>query len=151
MGTADVKLPSSLKGCRGAVVDTMVLIYLFENHPRLGPVCEWLMERAEAGDYTGVITPVTVAEILVKPLRTGRGDLADRYRLAIGSIPNIQPCEFTWKTGSMAGALRAKYGLPLPDMFQAACAMEQGGVLITNDSALKKVSDIHVILLEALT
>ncbi|MBI3986792.1 MAG: PIN domain-containing protein [Lentisphaerae bacterium] len=146
-----MKLPPSLKGCRGAVVDTMVLIYLFENHPRWSPVCEWLMERAEASDYTGVITPVTAAEILVKPIRAGRSDLADRYRLAIGSIPNIHPCEFTWKTGGMAGALRAKYGLPLPDMFQAACAMEHGGVLITNDSALKKLSDIQVVLLEALT
>ena len=38
----------------------------------------------------------------------------------------------------------------LPDLFQAACAMEHGGVLITNDTALKRIDEIKVILLSDL-
>jgi predicted nucleic acid-binding protein len=65
-------------------------------------------------------------------------------------LPNIKLCDVSWKTGILAGALRAKYRMPLPDMFQAACAIEHGGVLITNDKVLKKVSEIDVVLLSCL-
>jgi predicted nucleic acid-binding protein len=50
-----------------------------------------------------------------------------------------------------AGALRAKYGLPLPDVLRAACAMEHGGVRLTNDKALRSIGEIRIILLDELT
>ncbi len=128
----------------------MVLIYLFEDDVKYGAICEGLLQRAETGDYFALLTPITMAEIVVKPLRAGRTDLADRYQTAVRSAPNVRLCDVSWKTGVMAGALRAKYGLPLPDMFQAACAMEHGGVLITNDTALKQIKDIEIILLSDL-
>lgn len=148
MGRAVVRLPPGLMGCRGAVLDTMVWIYLFEDHPRFGSLCEGLLKRAAAGDFAGIVTPVTLAEIIVKPLRAGRMDLADTYRAVLRNCPNVTICGLSGETGAMAGALRAKYGLPLPDMLQCACAMEQGGMLITNDTALRKVRDIRVILMD---
>ncbi len=146
-----MRLPAALRGIRGAVLDTMVLIYLLEDHPKFGALCEWLLQRAEAGDYSAVVTPVTMAELLVKPLQAGRSDLSDRYQAAIRNAPNVRLCDVTWRTGAMAGALRAKYGLALPDMFQAASAMEHGGVLVTNDRTLRKVGEIRVVLLEDLS
>ena len=143
-----MKFPSKLKGCSGAVLDTMVLVYLFENHGGYGAVCEKLLQHAEDGDFTGVITPVTLAELLVRPLQAGRGDLADRYQSAIRHAANIRLCDFSWQTGRMAGALRAKYGLPLPDMFQVACALEHGRVLVTNDMAMRKIEDVDVVFLD---
>lgn len=145
-----MKLPAKLKGCRGVVLDTMVWIYLLEDHPDYGAVSEWLLLRAEAGDFAGLVTPISMAEIMVKPLGNRRPDLADRYRLALRNAANITMCDFTWQTGTLAGALRAKHGLPLPDMFQVACAMEHGGVLVTNDAALRKIDDIHVVFLSDL-
>ncbi|MEI7901676.1 MAG: PIN domain-containing protein [bacterium] len=142
-----MKTPAALRGVRCAVFDTMVLIYLLEDHPGLAPTCEGLFQRAEAGEFAGVITPVTMAEIIVKPLRAGHPDLADRYQTVLRNLPNISLCGFSWQTGVMAGALRAKYGLPLPDLFQVACAMENGGALITNDKALKRIDEIRIVLL----
>jgi predicted nucleic acid-binding protein len=143
-------IPRALKGVRGAVFDTMVLFYLLEDHPTYAPVCEALFRFAEDGGLSGVITPITLAEIVVKPLCAGRPELADRYQNAIKNLPNIALGELSWKTGVMAGALRAKYGLALPDLFQAACAMEHGGVLITNDKALTRIEEIRVVLLNDL-
>ncbi|MDD4018385.1 MAG: PIN domain-containing protein [Kiritimatiellae bacterium] len=143
-------VPKALKGVRDAVFDTMVLIYLLEDHPTYAPVCESLFGLAEAGSLSGVITPITLAEVIVKPLKAGQPELADRYQNAIRNLPNITLGELSWKTGIMAGALRAKYGLALPDLFQAACAIERGGVLITNDKALKRVEEIRVVLLNDL-
>lgn len=145
-----MKIPALLKGVRGVVFDTMVLIYLLEDHPVYAPVCEKLLEWTEAGAFTGAVSPVTMAEIIVKPLRAGRTDLADRYQTALRNLPHVTLCPFSWQTGVMAGALRAKYQLALPDLFQVACAMENGGVLITNDKALKRISDIRVVLLNDL-
>ena len=145
-----VKTSASLKGVRGVVFDTMVLIYLLEDHPVYAAVCEKLFAWAEAGAFTGAVSPVTMAELVVKPLRAGRADLADRYQAALRNLPNVTLCGISWQTGVMAGALRAKYGLALPDLIQVACAMENGGTLVTNDKVLKRVSEVHVVLLDEL-
>jgi hypothetical protein len=69
------------------------------------------------------VTPVTAAELMVKPLQNKRCDPADRYRLALRSMQNVVPVALSFETGLLAGSLRAKYGLPLPDMIQVACAI----------------------------
>jgi len=145
-----VRLPPALGEAGLAVLDTMLLIYVFEDHPTYGGLCEWLLERAGAGDLRGLITPITMAEVLVKPLQAGRPDLADRYRDALRNLPGVTVCSLTSEAGAMAGALRAKYRLPLPDMLQVACAMEHRGALITNDKALRALTELPVILLDEL-
>jgi len=145
-----VKLPLPFHGSHGVVLDTMLFIYVLEDQPRFGALCERLLQRAADGDYTGLITPITMAEVLVRPLQAGRADLADRYRSALQNLAGVALCDLTWQAGTMAGALRAKYGLPLPDMLQAACAMEHGGVLLTNDKALRKIGEVRVVLLDEL-
>lgn len=103
------------------------------------------------GVFTGVITPVTAAELLVKPLQSKRTALADHYRAALHSLPNIRLVDISPEAGVMAGALRAKYNLPLPDMIQAATAIEiNSTALISNDKALQRVKEVNVILLDSL-
>ncbi len=142
-----MKIPPSISGVQGVVLDTMVLIYLLEDHPVYADRCEQLLRWASESKFLGIISPITMAELLVKPLEAGREDLADQYKNALRNLPNIDLCDCSWKTGVMAGALRAKYKMPLPDMFQVAVALEHGGVLVTNDKALKKISEITVLLL----
>jgi predicted nucleic acid-binding protein len=151
MGAAPVSSWTELKGRRGVVLDTMLWIYLFEDHAKYSAACSRLVQEAEAGTFSGVITPVTAAEILVKPLQQRRSDIAERYRMALGNLVNIGLCPFDAEVGFMAGALRAKYGLPLPDVMQAAAAMRNTpSALITNDKALKKIVEVKVILLDQL-
>ena len=147
MEYAIVKVPSSISGIHGVVLDTMVLIYLLEDHPVYADRCEQLLRWASESKFSGVISPITMAELLVKPLEAGRKDLADKYKNTLRNLPNIDLCECSWKTGVMAGALRAKYKMALPDMVQVALAMEHGEVLVTNDKALKKISEVTVVLL----
>jgi predicted nucleic acid-binding protein len=46
----------------------------------------------------------------------------------------------------MAGSLRAKYALPLPDMLQVAIALREAQpTLITHDKALKRVKEAKVL------
>jgi len=146
-----MKLPSILHGGHDVILDTMIFIYLFEDDQKYGRSCEWLLQQAAEGIFTGVITPVTAAELLVKPLQSKQTALADHYRDALRSLPNIRLVNISPEAGFMAGALRAKYNLPLPDMIQAATAMEiNSTALISNDKALQRVKEVNVILLDSL-
>ena len=144
-----MRLPSGLAGRRGVVLDTMILIYLFEDHPVFGGLCESIVEAACNGTFHAVVTPITTAELLVKPIEKDRPDLADHYRHALAGMRNVSLISLSAETGFVAGALRAKYGLPLADMFQAAVAMQgPKPTLISNDKALRKVREVNVLLLE---
>ena len=146
-----MRLPSHLQGGHDVVLDTMIFIYLFEDDQKYGHCCEWLLQQAADGAFTGVITPVTAAELLVKPLQLKRHALADHYRDALRSLPNIRLVGFSPEAGFMAGALKAKYNLPLPNMIQVATAMERNSTaLISNDKALQRVKEVNVILLDSL-
>jgi predicted nucleic acid-binding protein len=145
-----MKLPKRLAGRKGVVLDTMVFIYLFEDSQQFGSVSEFILEQGRLGKFESIVTPITAAELMVKPLQNKRYDLADRYRLALRSIQNVLPVAFSFETGLLAGSLRAKYGLPLPDMIQVACAMQsKTPTLITNDKAMEQIGEAEVFLLSA--
>ena len=145
-----MKLPKRLAGRKGVVLDTMVFIYLFEDSPQFGSVSEFILEQGRLGKFESVVTPITAAELMVKPLQKKRYDLADRYRLALRNMQNVIPVAVTFETGLLAGSLRAKYGLPLPDMLQVACAMQsKTPALITNDKAMEQIEEAEVFLLSA--
>ena len=140
-----------LDGRRGVVIDTMVFIYLFEDHPAFGDICENLFNQIRAGVFSAIVTPITAAEVLVKPLAKGQLSIADNYRSAIRNMPNISNIKFDVEIGFMAGSLRAKYGLPLPDMFQVAAALAQpANAIITNDRDIQRVRETDVFLLSDL-
>ena len=51
----------------------------------------------------------------------------------------------------MAGSLRAKFGMPLPDMFQVAAAWAQpANAIIKNDRGTQRVRETDVFLLSDL-
>ena len=151
MGRQDVTLVEALRGTRRAVLDTMVLMYYFEDCAEYGDRAESIIRAASEQVFEAIITPVTAAELLVKPIQSERPDIADGYRTAMAHLDNINRCSLSWDTGCMAGALRARYGLPIPDMLQVAVAMESGScALITNDKALRRVDEVPIVLLDDL-
>jgi predicted nucleic acid-binding protein len=151
MEQARMKLPSVLHGARDVVLDTMIFIYFFEDDQKYGRPCEWLLQQAADGVFSGIVTPVTAAELLVKPLQSQQSALADQYRDALRSLPNVRLVDISPQAGFMAGALRAKYNLPLPDMLQAAIALERNSAtMISNDKALQRIKEANVILLDSL-
>jgi predicted nucleic acid-binding protein len=129
----------------------MVFIYLFEDHPTFGDICEDLFNQIRIGVFSAIVTPITAAEVLVKPLEKGQLSIVENYRSAIRNMPNISNIKFNVEIGFMAGSLRAKYGLPLPDMFQVAAALAQPAkAIITNDRDIQSVRETDVFLLNDL-
>jgi predicted nucleic acid-binding protein len=152
MGAKHVITIEGLDGRQGVVLDTMVFIYLFEDHTDYADRCERILDRINEGLFSGVVTPITAAEILVKPIQKGEPFVADRYRTALQSFPNLELAEYDMNLGFMAGSLRAQYGLPLPDMFQAATALTYPArTLITNDKTFNRINEIDVFLLNEIS
>ena len=140
-----------LAGRTGVVLDTMVFIYLLEDIAPYADLCQGLLQEVANGSFQAALSPITAAELLVKPLKEQRPDIADRYRAALRSLPNLVLTSLDVETGFMAAALRAKYGLPLPDMMQVALALQYPRpTLVTNDRALKKIEEVEVVLLDDL-
>ena len=150
-GKADPMHSKDLDGRQGVVIDTMVLIYLFEDHPKFGDICENLFNQIKVNVFSAIVTPITAAEVLVKPLKKGKLSIVDKYRNAIQNMPNVSSIKFDVEIGFMAGSLRAKYGLPLPHMFQVAAALAQpANAIITNDRDIQRVRETDVFLLSDL-
>jgi predicted nucleic acid-binding protein len=110
-----------------------------------------LFNQIKDGLFSAIVTPITAAEVLVKPLKMGQLSIADNYRNAIRNMPNLSNIKFDAEIGFMAGSLRAKYALLLPDLFQVAAALTQpANALITNDRDIQRVQETEVFLLSDL-
>jgi predicted nucleic acid-binding protein len=125
------------------VVDTAPLIYLLEDHPRFAAQFVALFEAAEQGRITIAISTITVAELLVGPLKLGQDALAKRYEKALGAFDVIP---VSLEIASTAARLRASTGLRLPDALQAATALETGAAaLVTHDRDFSKLQGLRVL------
>ena len=140
-----------LLGRQNVVLDTMVWIYFFEAHARYGELCKQLLLQVEAGSFSAVLTPITLAELIVKPLRQHRQDRATQYRSAMQTMTNVRLLAFSVHDGWLAGSLCAKYALRLPDAMQVAAALSaERPTLVTNDKALARVKEVEIVLLNDL-
>ena len=67
------------------LIDSPPIIYILEDHPRFGPRFAPLFAAHAAGKLRFAVTTITVAEVLVGPLRAGDDALAQRYRAILQS------------------------------------------------------------------
>jgi predicted nucleic acid-binding protein len=125
------------------LVDTAPFIYILEDHPRYAPLFEPLFAAAEAGELQIALSTITLAEILVGPLKNRRDAVAKRYEKALGAF-EIVP--LTAEIAATAARLRASSGLRLPDAIQAATALEIGAVaLVTHDRDFSRLEGLTVL------
>lgn len=128
-------------------LDTNVLIYYIEEHPFFIKKVEPLIEKIADGKATGLTSYVTLLELLVKPIREGRFDLVDQYKIILTECLEIIPLDE--QVSLKAAELRAKYGIRTPDAIQLASVIcKNGDIFITNDNKLKNVIEITVLTLD---
>jgi len=82
------KLTTAISG-KLVAFDTAPLIYYIEEHPDYLPIVDELFNAFDAGDASGTTSVLTMHEVLVKPLRDGRQDIADKYREVLTNSANV--------------------------------------------------------------
>ena len=117
--------------------DTNLFIYLFEDRgPRGKRVADLRRRMLDRHDEL-VTSALTLAEILVKPVRLGREDLCRQYEQAITRGAVV--VSFDPSTARQYAEIRKDTGIKAPDAFQLACAATaRVDLFITNDDRLSR-------------
>jgi predicted nucleic acid-binding protein len=143
-----VGLISSLGG--GAVgVDTAIVIYFIEEHPRFLPMILPLFREADQGKRSLVTSAITLLEVLVVPSRAGNRALADRYEALLTRSRGIRLIDTTRDQSRAAAQLRAATGVRTPDALQLVAALGSGCTsFVTNDRRLPDIPGLRIVQLE---
>lgn len=103
------------------------------------------------GAITAVTSPVTLAECLVHPVRLGLPRVSQAFIRTIVRGDNTEFVPIDDTIAQRAAEIRSRYNLTLPDAFQVAVALEAGcEAFLTNDLDLRRVSELHVVVLDDL-
>jgi len=125
------------------LVDSSPIIYVLEDHPQFGSRFAPLFAAHAVGRLRFAVTTITVAEVLVGPLRAGDDVLAQRYRAILESW---QPVALDRDIAASAARLRASLRLGLADAVQAASALAiNAAALVTHDRDFSRVRTLRII------
>lgn len=127
-------------------IDTAPLIYWLEDHPRWGAAYAVLFDGLDAGRWQGLLSTVTLAELLTGPLQHGRDELAERYAAALCDPGSFRLASVTPAIAICAARLRARYALRLPTAVQLATALQGGAqALVTHDRDFAGCNDLPIL------
>lgn len=136
---------------RGTVVglDTAPLIYFIEEHPRYLPIVRPFFEALDGGECTAVTSTLTIAEVLVHPLRNGDIELASRYRDILMGAKGLILTPVSAEVAETAARIRGEFNVRTPDAIQLATTMQSGAqYFLTNDLKLHELPGMQLIVLE---
>lgn len=126
--------------------DTNLFIYLVEDKGELSErVVAMRGHMLERGDQL-VTSALTLGEVLVKPVESGREDLRHLYEEALTTGAQILP--FDRQAARSYAEIRRDRNIRPPDAIQLACAASaKVDLFVTNDERLsrKAVAGIHFI------
>ncbi len=141
----------ALAGVSRLGLDTSPIIYFVESHPKYDSRTTRVFEIIEGGSVVGVTSVVTLIEVLTQPLSRGHTQLYLQYRELLLNANRLEMVSIDPAVAEQAAVLRAEYGLRTPDALQVAAAVESGcEAFLTNDSALKRVKRLRVLVLDEL-
>jgi len=146
---AIAELRAALREHRRIALDTCVFIYQWEANPRYSPLTDLIFSSLERGDFTAIISTVTMTELLVHPYQ--QQDLARVHDLIalLSEYPNLVWLAPDLEMAARAAELRAQHRLQTPDALQAAAAVyANASALVTNDPMFRRVPEFEVLILD---
>lgn len=148
MGPADA-IVEALGSTRRIGIDTPVFIYHIGQSSARASAATDLLRAVEDGRFEGITSVVTLLEVMIRPLRLGRPEIADAYGALLADIPNLAIVDLDTNAVRIGAELRATYGLRTPDALQiAACLVHGAEAFVTNVRRLRRVREIDIRLLE---
>lgn len=147
-----MKISVALQRVSFLFLDTAPIIYLVEKNPSYLDRVKDIFQRVDGGQLKVATSPVSLAECLVHPYRLGLTQLSQDFIDVVVNGVGTTFLSLEQQAGEEAARLRAKYNLKLPDSLQLAAAITAGcNAFLTNDSQLKRVTEIQVLVLDDLS
>lgn len=117
-------------------LDTCLVIYLVERHPKWGQSVADAM--AGQSDARFGLSPLVKSECLVGPIKRGDPVLRRAYEEVFSLFASLEMPEPVYL---QAAELRARFGIKTPDALHLACAQHHRcDALWTNDERLTQAS-----------
>ncbi len=143
-----MKVADALKGVARLFLDSAPVIYFVERNPAYAALVDEFFDRIDAGSLSAVTSPVTLAECLVVPVRSGLTQIQQDFTDLIVAGRNVTFVRLDDGIARHAAELRVRYKLLLPDAFQVAVSLGAGcDALLTNDIKLKQIREIPILVL----
>ncbi len=132
-------------------LDANIFIYAAET-PDAYPDLIQILEGVDSGTFTAVTSLLTLAEVLVEPLRTRNKSLEAAYRKQICSGPFLTVLDISSEVLIRAATIRSTLpAIKLPDAIHAATSEIAGcTLLLTNDAKFEAIDGLPVFLLSEL-
>jgi predicted nucleic acid-binding protein len=142
-------IEETLRGVKRLFLDTAPVVYFVEQNPEFIGRVEPIFERLDL-DIVGVVSAITLAECLVFPIKRELTDLEKAFEETIDS-DRVEFIVTDRQIAKLTAIIRAKYNFQLPDSIQIATATASNcDAFLTNDLALKKVTEIRSIVVSDL-
>jgi predicted nucleic acid-binding protein len=146
-----MKLDDALQGVTRLAFDTAPIIYFVEANPAYDDLVSNVFNRVAAGLLEGWTSVISLGEVLVQPIVSGRTDLQHTYRELLLKSSNFHTGSINAAIAENAAHMRAAYGLRLPDAIQIAFAIDVGcKAIVCNDHSMRRVTELSVSILDDL-
>ena len=132
-------------------LDTNVVVYIIEGFEPYARVLSELLHAMDTGGIQAVTSELTLAEALVKPLQSGRADIAAAYTQFVSTGRGREIVGVSRPILADAAKFRASSSLKLPDAIHVASAVAAGcTAFLTNDAAIHHAGPCPVVQLSSL-
>ncbi len=132
-------------------VDSAPLIYYVEENLAYLEKMRKIVGIIDTTDLLAYSSVLTLTEVLVMPLRLGDRRLVQAYQEILLAGDDYEIVAVTPEIAATAADIRARYGLGTPDSLHVACAVAtQCDAMLTNDSDMKRIEELSILLLDDL-
>ena len=123
-------------------LDTNIFLAI-KNKEDSSPFCEKILNAIEEKKFTGVLSTVVIAEVLVGFYQNDETWEADEFTQNITAYYEIIPVSM--EISQKGAKIRAKYKVKLPDaLIIASLDLSETKILITSDKKLNKCPEIKI-------
>ena len=151
MGLKLRKLEAELRRFPKIGLDSSVLVYHLEDLRPYSELTELVIHSVATGASTGILSTITLTELLVKPFAEKRLDRVTALETFVSTFPNLVCVPPGMGIAREGARLRTDYNLRTPDALIAATALAEGAsALVTNDARLRRASaeGIEIVVLD---
>lgn len=146
-----MKVADWLDAVRRPYIETAPLIYYIEANPTYIDRMDAIITGFDHAQTPVFSSAITLAEVLVHPMRSGNAKLAQTYRDILLHSEHFRLLPITGRVAEIAADLRARYSVRTPDALHLAAALDSRcDAFLTNDVQLTRVTDIDVQILDDL-
>ena len=132
-------------------VDSAPLIYFVEENAAYLDKMRLIVRIIDETRLVAYSSVLTLAEVLVLPLRSGDKRLVHAYREILLAGDDYELVAVTPDIAESAAEIRARYGLGTPDSLHVASAIATHcDAMLTNDRDMTRVRELSILLLDDL-